>query len=191
MAIFTLMNAINPFVIVLIILGIIAALVITLFLSLRTTRKLVDENNKLVGKLRESESAAAPRLPVASAPMPSGDSGFMEWFEQRMDQTRLYLRSDISLKAISGELGVSQRKISMALKADSRYGSLNEYLTAKRIEEACRLLSQKPFYKIESISQDSGFSSRKTFQTIFKKKTGMTPSEYRISASSGQDSAES
>ncbi len=52
------------------------------------------------------------------------------------------------------------------------------------------MFGQKPFYKIESISQDSGFSSRKTFQTIFKKRIGMTPSEYRMAASGGLDSAE-
>ena len=121
--------------------------------------------------------------------MPEGDSSFMEWFDQRMDQTRLYLRRDISLKTIAGELGLSQRKITMALKADPRYGSLNEYLTSKRLEEACRLLCQKPFYKIESISQDAGFCSRKTFQTIFKKRLGMTPSEYRMAASAGQKPA--
>ena len=184
------MNAINPLVIILFILGIFAALIITLLLSMRTTRKLVDENNQLVGRLRESESSNPTRQPNASAPIPVSDGDFVEWFDQRMDQTRLYLRSDISLKTLANELGISQRKIAMALKTDPRYGSLNEYLTVKRLEEACRLLRQKPFYKIESISQDSGFSSRKTFQTLFKNRLGMTPSEYRIAASAEQDSAE-
>lgn len=178
------MDAINPLVIFLIIVGIVAALFITLFLSIRTTRKLVDENNKLVSALKNNDSAVQPQ---PSAPVSDGD--FVGWFDQRMDQTGLYLKSDISLKAIANELGVSQRKIAMALKADPRYGSLNEYLTAKRIEEACRLLRRKPFYKIEIVSQDAGFSSRKTFQTVFKKRIGMTPSEYRMTASGEEDAS--
>ena len=39
-------------------------------------------------------------------------------------------------------------------------------------------------YTIEAVAKDAGFSSRKTFQTRFKDKFGMTPSQYRLSKSS-------
>ena len=34
-------------------------------------------------------------------------------------------------------------------------------------------------YSLEGIAQESGFKSKSTFNTLFKKMNGITPSEYR------------
>ena len=56
------------------------------------------------------------------------------------------------------------------------YTLVNDY----RIEEVKRRL-QDPEYSnltILAIAYDSGFNSKSSFNTIFKEKTGMPPSEY-------------
>lgn len=49
-----------------------------------------------------------------------------------------------------------------------------------RIEEACKLLTTTDL-KIESIAASCGFSDLKYFYTTFKKYTGLTPRQYKVS----------
>jgi AraC-like DNA-binding protein len=56
------------------------------------------------------------------------------------------------------------------------YNLVNDY----RVEEVKRRL-EDPQYKhltILAIAYDSGFNAKSSFNTIFKEKTGSTPSEY-------------
>ena len=47
-----------------------------------------------------------------------------------------------------------------------------------RIEEAKRQLKKHPEWSNDTIAEHCGFSSRNYFQTIFKKQTGVSPSEF-------------
>jgi AraC-like DNA-binding protein len=48
-----------------------------------------------------------------------------------------------------------------------------------RVTEAKKLLRDKPNIKVEEIAEQVGYSSKSSFNTVFKKLTGVTPSEYR------------
>ena len=62
----------------------------------------------------------------------------------------------------------------------SFYDCINQY----RVEEAKLLLidPSKSAHKIASIAFDAGFNSISTFNDVFKKITGQTPSQYRKQA---------
>jgi AraC-like DNA-binding protein len=59
----------------------------------------------------------------------------------------------------------------------SFYDVINSY----RVEEAKRLLldEKNRNYTILSVGFEAGFNSKTTFNTVFKKFTGVTPTEYR------------
>jgi len=59
----------------------------------------------------------------------------------------------------------------------SFYDCINQY----RIEEAKNLLNDpdRSSYKISSLAYDAGFNSISTFNEVFKKSTGLTPSQFR------------
>jgi AraC-like DNA-binding protein len=54
----------------------------------------------------------------------------------------------------------------------------SEFINTYRIDFAKKLLKET-YLKIEAIAYDSGFNSLSTFNTVFKKETGFTPSKYR------------
>lgn len=54
-----------------------------------------------------------------------------------------------------------------------------EYLSHCRIEKAKALLANKHDMNVLDIAMACGFESSQYFATVFKKKTGITPSEYR------------
>ncbi|MDL5049165.1 helix-turn-helix domain-containing protein [Oscillatoria amoena NRMC-F 0135] len=48
-----------------------------------------------------------------------------------------------------------------------------------RVEEAKRLLKEQMNIKVEEIAGQVGYNSKSSFNTAFKKITGITPSEFR------------
>ena len=61
---------------------------------------------------------------------------------------------------------------------ESTGNGLNEYLNGLRIEHAIYLMKQFDNYTLQAIAVASGFSNMSTFHSLFKKKIGMTPSQY-------------
>ena len=156
------------------------AMILVMVLLIRTTRKVVDNNAQLVEQLKKT-SVDRIREEVSSAeqPMKMEDAQLMAWLDGKMQENPLYQQPDLDLKTMAETLGISQRRILRLLKSQPKYGSFGSYITEKRLEKACELLKTHPEYTIESISQDAGFPSRRTFQTVFKARLGMSPSEYR------------
>lgn len=170
--------------ILIIIIVVFIVFVVALCFSLRIAHRVRSENARLTDLVRHHEQrlqalASAPLRQEASTSDFLSDDGLMEWIDERMDQTRLFLQKDLNLKTAAREFGLTQKRICEALKQDERYGSFAEYLTCKRLAYACQLLQHKPYYCIDSIASDAGFRARKTFQTVFKARLGMTPSQYR------------
>ena len=56
--------------------------------------------------------------------------------------------------------------------------NLNNYVTEKRLERACLLLAS-PLYSIGEVAHKCGYDDAGYFSSLFRKKIGMTPTEYR------------
>lgn len=84
---------------------------------------------------------------------------------------------DISLDEISETLNISPYYFSKLFKENQGEGFI-EYLTRKRIDKA-KLMLTDPEKSIKEIGIACGYSDPNYFSRIFKKSTGMTPSEYK------------
>ena len=84
---------------------------------------------------------------------------------------------DISLDELAGELGISSYYFSKLFKEEKGEGFV-EYLTRRRVEEAKALL-KSPEHSIKEVGVPCGYSDPNYFSRIFKKATGMTPTEYK------------
>lgn len=92
----------------------------------------------------------------------------------------LYLDLELSLGKLAKRLEISSHQLSYVINKgynQNFYSFVNKF----RIEKAKKLLLSKELdkYSIVGIAFESGFNSKTTFNTLFKKITGMTPSEYK------------
>ena len=97
-----------------------------------------------------------------------------------MEQDKLYQETELTLQQLATKLEVPAYQVSLALNEGMKknfYDVINGY----RVEEAKRLLldSKNSNYTILSVGFEAGFNSKTTFNTVFKKFTGLTPTEYR------------
>ena len=84
---------------------------------------------------------------------------------------------EISLDSVSEILNISPSYFSVAFKRAFGVNFL-DYLTELRIQAACELLKD-PLRSSAEVAGMVGYESASYFTRIFKKKTGMTPTEYR------------
>lgn len=99
-----------------------------------------------------------------------------------MEEQKPYLDSDLTLNKLADMISVSSHHLSEVINTllcKSYYDFINEY----RVEEfKSRLKNPSSVnYNLLSIAFDSGFKSKTSFNTIFKKHTMQTPSEYKSS----------
>lgn len=95
-----------------------------------------------------------------------------------MSNEKLFMKSDFSLPDLADRLKVTVHQLSQAIN-DGLGKNFFEMTAEHRIEEAKRLLKEKSNIKVEEIAEEVGYNSKSSFNTAFKKITGMTPSEWR------------
>lgn len=129
----------------------------------------------------EAEPAGTAEAEAPAAPSMSDEQmkEVCERASRNMEESKAFLRPDISLALFAKEMNIPQRTLSRAIN-----GCLGcnffEFVNRMRIEEAKRLLCglKATDFNIDSIYTDCGFRSRSTFYMVFKKMTGMTPAAW-------------
>jgi len=83
----------------------------------------------------------------------------------------------LDLTTIADHLHVNATYLSHAFKQEMRV-SITQYITRIRLEQAQRLLHESDL-KVGEIAQRVGLADPRYFNTVFKRHTGCTPTEYR------------
>lgn len=91
-----------------------------------------------------------------------------------------FLDSNLTLETVSEKLGISKSHLSRILKSKLGIG-FSEYINRLRVEEAKVFLENPDFenYTLIAVSLESGFNSKSSFYSAFRKYMGCTPSEFR------------
>ena len=93
-------------------------------------------------------------------------------------EKELFLNQNFSLDEAAKELKLTKHVLSQYVN-EVLGKSFSNLIKEYRIEKAKMLLKTEKNYTIESLGYDSGFNSKSTFFTAFKKNTGLTPAEYQ------------
>jgi ligand-binding sensor domain-containing protein/AraC-like DNA-binding protein len=97
-----------------------------------------------------------------------------------MEEEKVFLDPDLTLKKLAQRLTIHYNHLSRII--NERYGeSFNNYINRHRIEEAKKRLADPALAdkSILEIMLETGFYSKSTFNTAFRKFTGSSPSDYR------------
>jgi AraC-like DNA-binding protein len=89
-----------------------------------------------------------------------------------------FLKPRLTLSDVSEFTGLQVRDISRAINTVTNK-SFNEYINEYRIKHICQALDTCSPHSLTRLYTDAGFSSKASFNKVFKEYTGMTPSEYK------------
>ena len=97
--------------------------------------------------------------------------------ERACDYIQEHFSKDISLDGVSKEINISPYYFSKLFKEEKKENFV-EYVTRVRIDYTKKMLKNSE-NSIKEICVSSGYGDPNYFSRIFKKMTGVTPSEYR------------
>lgn len=112
--------------------------------------------------------------------VPSSTRGLMlEQVNRLMENQQPFLNNGITLSDLAEMLSISAHHLSETLNKEAGknfYQYVNEY----RVKYFCELLKTAPKEKrVLDLAMASGFSSKSTFNLVFKQIKGMTPSQFK------------
>ena len=95
------------------------------------------------------------------------------------EETNCYLDPDYSITRLEEDLVIPKVKLSKAL---NKVAQMNFYsfVAMYRINYSKEILKSKQMFTLESLSSESGFYSKSSFNKYFKKFVGTTPSNYKL-----------
>ncbi|MBW8683300.1 helix-turn-helix domain-containing protein [Chitinophaga rhizophila] len=101
---------------------------------------------------------------------------------EHMSVRRPFLEPDLTIFMLAEQLQVSRHHLSQVINEQSG-SSFHDFINRFRIEAVKQRLAEPEAgnFSILGIAMDCGFNSKATFNTTFKKLTGMTPSAYQKS----------
>src|SRR4030095_6849099 len=99
---------------------------------------------------------------------------------ETMQNEKLYQQMDLTLQNLADRIDFPSYQVSQAVN-EGMHKNFYDLVNGYRVEEAKRLLldAKNRNYTILSVGFEAGFNSKTTFNTVFKKFTGLTPTEYR------------
>lgn len=99
---------------------------------------------------------------------------------QLMKREKPYTDSDLTLMRLAESLKISPHNLSEAINTQLRQ-TFFDFVNQYRVEQVKQDLSdpQKQHFTFLALGLEAGFNSKSSFNAIFKKHCGMTPSEYR------------
>ncbi len=135
-----------------------------------------------------------PRLEALSEPPGPGAEKYLRGsvppeeareLEQRLERAmeieKLYLDPDLDLSGLARRVGAARNQLSYVINRNLGK-NFYDFVNAYRVREVLRLMEDgaRGNDKMLTLAFDAGFNSKPTFNAVFKKITGRTPSDYRL-----------
>lgn len=96
-----------------------------------------------------------------------------------MDEEKVFLNPDLTLTELSKMLEIPTNQLSKVINAG--FGkNFNDFINTYRVEEVKNALSDPAYshFSVLGIAFECGFNSKATFNRVFKRVTGHSPTEY-------------
>jgi AraC-like DNA-binding protein len=107
-----------------------------------------------------------------------------------METSQEIYEDEFNINQLAELVGYKYRFVSHVINEESGV-NFKTMLSEYRIKEACRRINDTAHYgnfTIEAIATGVGFKSRSQFIAMFRRVTGLTPSEYQKQAKTSTDS---
>ena len=114
------------------------------------------------------------------------DEQLFQYIDRIIMREHLFLAPNFDRQSIMDRFHLTKERVGAAFSKGSQYAKLTEYTQQLRLEYSTLLMTSNPDMSISQIALDCGFSSSAYYGKCFRRRFGMTPSEFRLSSSQNQ-----
>jgi AraC-like DNA-binding protein len=94
-----------------------------------------------------------------------------------MEEEKPYLDPHLTLSQLAGKMGISNNQLSQVINQKAGV-NFHDFVNKYRIEEFLRNAGKNKHFSLLALALDAGFNSKSSFNYIFKKQKGLSPSQY-------------
>jgi AraC-like DNA-binding protein len=138
------------------------------------------KNPEVLSKEQEVLPAALPTKYEKSTLSAERSEKYLKKLLEMMETERLYVDSEITLQKIAERLAIPPHHLSQIINERLKQ-SFSDFINGYRIDEVKKMFldPSKKHYSLLAIAEEAGFNSKSSFNSVFKKHTNTTPSEFR------------
>jgi AraC-like DNA-binding protein len=127
----------------------------------------------------EDEPAPAKKYERSTLTPETGER-YLKRLLQLMEAEKPYLDAELTVSKLAEKLSVPPPHLSQTINERLNQNFI-DFINTYRVEEAKRRLvdPSRRHYSVLAIAEEVGFNSKSSFNSVFKKHTRMTPSEFR------------
>lgn len=105
---------------------------------------------------------------------------FVEKLEHYINCEEVFTNKNLKVSDLAILIGVTEKELSLYIH-ESFNMSFTEYINKQRIEKVKKLLITEDHekYTLLAIAENAGFSSKSSFNAVFKRFTGLTPTQFK------------
>jgi len=104
----------------------------------------------------------------------------LERLDELMEEEKIYIDEELTMQKLSELLMITPHQFSKMLNS-TRKMNFRTLVNSYRIKEAMNQMAEWPDKTILEIALASGFNSKSSFNSVFMKSAGVTPSDFRKS----------
>jgi len=130
--------------------------------------------------IEQIQPALSPsKQPIQPTQPTELEKNLFEQIHQHIVGNQLHRKAKLSLNDIAADLGLNLRDVSRAINLCAGC-NFNDFINKMRVEDIKHQLNQRDddSMNLLDLAFATGFNSKSNFNAVFKKQTGMTPSQY-------------
>jgi AraC-like DNA-binding protein len=106
-----------------------------------------------------------------------------EQLTKHIETSKSFLNPDLALSQLATEVNISSHLLSQVINEQFNLNFF-DFVNQYRVEEFKQRIVNPQYesYSLLGVAFDCGFNSKSAFNRIFKKATGLTPSQYKVKA---------
>lgn len=101
-----------------------------------------------------------------------------EMLDRQVNDRRLFLNPDLTRDDLVRVAHTDKNRLAKIMQ-QHEYANTSDYVNRKRLDYAAAELEVHPEWTINAIAESCGLPNVPTFNRLFRKRFGMTPSEFR------------
>ena len=172
------------FIIVLILTGVVVTIILIQYKKKNNAyRFLVSKNLDVLSKEKELKNFKEKTKSCDMCPQnivsDNEKEKILEKLENLLETDKIFTQYNLTISKLAKKLSTNRNYLSGVINNEYRK-NYNDFINEYRVKEAMLLLSDKKNKKftVEAVAKEAGFSSVSTFNPVFKKYTGLTPTKF-------------
>jgi YesN/AraC family two-component response regulator len=119
-------------------------------------------------------------IPVQKSSENKIDEKLLQKVLDYMETSKPYHDSELTLTSLASQMNINRNQLSEIINTGTG-GNFYDFINKYRVDEVKQLIENPKFkdYTMLAIAFEAGFASKSTFNSIFRKATGLTPTEYK------------